>query len=242
MEMFPQMGSNSYQQGPVWSTSANKRHSTCVPPQRTQIVNTGSGAGPMPIPTKRTSLPATMKPSAAQLEVPLHYFSRSPSPSSIMNRVSPISISPRRLSPVDPVNVLPPGGNHVLLNINNAEYPREETLGVLNANGAMYGSNNSLHKTPSPSSVSPRKLSPSGYSSTSPHDFVHLSISPVQRKYSPSVPTIFSPDDMLGCSSDASSSVTLIRSKSVSPQPGFPVAVEQFIENRNAYNSQYTVS
>ena len=239
MEMLPQMGGNSYQQGPVWSSGANKRHSTCVPPQRTQIINTGGGAGAMQIPTKRTSLPATMKPSAAQLEVPVHHFSRSPSPSSIMNRVSPISISPRRLSPVDPVNMLPPGGSHVMLNINNAEYPREDTLGVMNVNGAMYGSNSSLHKTPSPSSVSPRKLSPSGYSSTSPHDFVHLSISPVQCKYSPSVPTIFSPDDMLGCSSDASSSVTLIRSKSVSPQPGLPAAVEQFYEERNVYHPQY---
>lgn len=233
------MSGNNYQQGPAWSSAANKRHSTCVPPQRAQLMSGGGGAGGMPMPTKRTSLPATMKPSAAQLEVPIHYFSRSPSPSSIMNRVSPISISPRRLSPVDPANIPSAGGNNVMLNINNAEFPREETLGILNASGGMYGSNSSLHKTPSPSSASPRKLSPSGYSSTSPHDFVHLSISPAQRKYSPSVPTIFSPDDVLGCSSDASSSVTLIRSKSVSPQPGFPAVVEQLSEERNTYNPQY---
>ena len=191
----------------------------------------------MPIPTKRTSLPATMKPSAAQLEVPVHHYSRSPSPSSIMNRVSPNSISPRRLSPVDPNTMM--SGNNVMLNVNNAEFTHDETLGVLNANGTMYGSSGSLHKTPSPNSLSPRKMSPSGYSSTPPHDLVHLSISPAQRKYSPTVPMIFSPDDMLGCSSDGSSSVTLIRSKSVSPQPGFPVAVEQFTEERNAYNLQY---
>ena len=230
------MGGGNYQQGPGWSSGGSKRHSTCVPPQRTQII--AGGAAGMPIPTKRTSLPATMKPSAAQLEVPIHHFSRSPSPSSIMNRVSPISISPRRLSPVDP-NTLPPSANNVMVNVNNAEYTHDDTMGILNANGGMYGSNGSLHKTPSPNSLSPRKMSPSGYSSTPPHDFVHLSISPAQRRYSPSIPTIFSPDDMQGCSSDASSSVTLIRSKSVSPQPGFPVAVEQFTEERNAYNLQY---
>lgn len=231
------MSGGNFQQGPAWSSGTSKRHSTCVPPQRTQII--GAGTGAMPIPTKRTSLPATMKPSVANLEVPIHHFSRSPSPSSIMNRVSPNSISPRRLSPVDPTAMPPTGNNSVMLNINNAEFAREDSLGILNANGPMYGSNSSLHKTPSPNSVSPRKLSPSGYSSTSPHDFVHLSVSPAQRKYSPSVPTIFSPDDMLGCSSDASSSVTLIRSKSVSPQPGFPAAVEQLTEERSAYNQRY---
>lgn len=225
------MSSGNYQQGSAWSSGANKRHSTCVPPQRTQIMGGGVGGG-MPIPVKRTSLPATMKPSVANLEVPAHHFSRSPSPSSIMNHVSPISISPRRLSPVDP-STMPP-----VLNVSNA---REEAFGVLNSNGAMYGSSGSLHKTPSPNSVSPRKASPSGYSSTSPHDFTHLSISPAQRKYSPTVPTIFSPDDMLGCSSDASSSATLMRSKSVSPQSGFPAAVEQFTDDheRNPYNTHY---
>lgn len=228
------MGGNNYQQG--WNSTGNKRHSTCVPPQRTQIIGAGGIAGSMPMPTKRTSLPATMKPSAAQLEVPVHHFSRSPSPSSIMNRVSPISISPRHLSPVDPANIPLGCSNNAMLNVNHVESAREETLGVSNANGVMYGSNNSLHMTPSPSSVSPRRLSPSGYSSSSPHDFVHLSVSPAQRKYSPSVPMIFSPDDMLGCSSDASSSVTLIRSKSVSPQPGLP---EQFAEERDNYNPQH---
>ena len=232
------MSGGNYQQ---WSSGNSKRHSTCVPPQRAQIMGSGGGAagGSMQVPTKRTSLPATMKPSVSNLEVPVHHFSRSPSPSSIMNHVSPISLSPRRLSPVDP-NTMPPVGN-VMLNVNNVEYGREEAFRVLNANGAMYGSSGSLHKTPSPSSISPRKLSPSGYSSTSPHDFVHLSVSPAQRKYSPSVPTIFSPDDMLGCSSDASSSVTLVRSKSVSPQPGLPAAVEQFTEDhdRNPYNLHY---
>ena len=229
--ILSQMGGGNYQQGPAWSSGGSKRHSTCVPPQRAQMI--GGSTGGMPIPTKRTSLPATMKPSAAQLEVPLHHYSRSPSPSSIMQRVSPSSISPCRLSPVDPNVML--SGNNVILNVNNAEFPHN---GVLNASGTMYGSSGSLHKTPSPNSLSPRKLSPSGYS-TPPHDLVHLSISPAQRKYSPTVPTIFSPDDMLGCSSDGSSSVTLIRSKSVSPQPGFPAAVEQFTEERNAYNLQY---
>lgn len=201
------------------------------------------GTGNIPMPTKRTSLPATMKPSVANLEVPIHHFSRSPSPSSIMNRVSPISISPRRLSPVDPGTILSANSNNIMLNVNNANFAQEEatSMGTLNASGAMYGSSGSLHKTPSPNSISPRKLSPSGYSSASPHDFVHLSISPVQRRYSPSVPTIFSPDDMLGGGSDASSSVTLVRSKSVSPQPGFPAVVEQFTDNqeRNNYIPQY---
>ena len=229
------MSGGNYQQGPGWSSGSSKRHSTCVPPQRTQIIAGGGGAGGAPVPTKRTSLPATMKPSAAQLEVPVHHFSRSPSPSSIMNRVSPISISPRRLSPT---NILSTAGNSVMLNI-NAELPQEDTLGVMNASGAMYGSSGSLHKTPSPNSLSPRRLSPSGYSTTPPHDLVHLSVSPGQCKYSPTVPTIFSPDDGVGCSSDTSSSVTLVRSKSVSPQPGFPTAVEQFAEERNAYNLQY---
>ena len=241
------MGSGNYQQGPAWSSgatagAANKRHSTCVPPQRTQMM--GSGTVNMSIPTKRTSLPATMKPSVSNLEVPVHHFSRSPSPSSIMNRVSPISISPRRLSPVDP-NTLPSvGSNSIMFNVNSTEFGGQDeanSLGMLHTNEAMYGSSNSLHKTPSPSSVSPRRLSPSGYSSTPPHDLVHLSVSPSQCKYSPSVPTIFSPDDVLGCCSDASSGVTLTRSKSVSPQPGFPVSVEHFASDQesNNYIAQY---
>ena len=234
------MNGSNYQQGPAWSSGTSKRHSTCVPPQRTQLMTAGGGGG-LSVPAKRTSLPATMKPSIASLEVPVRHFSRSPSPSNIMNRVSPISISPRRLSPVDPGNKLPAGS--VMLNINNADFVRDDgaSMGTLNTSGVMFGSNGSLHKTPSPNSISPRKLSPSGYSSTSPHDFVHLSISPAQRKYSPSVPTIFSPDDMLGGGSDASSSVTLIRSKSVSPQPGFPTTVEQFTDSqeRNNYIPQY---
>ena len=234
----------NFQQGATWPSSG-KRHSTVVP-----VPNAMGGVMPCQRPVevvKRTSLPAMMKPSAASLEVPSHhYFSRSPSPSGgsgIMNRLSPASLSPHCYSPVDPRTLQEQQPHHVMLSVNNSEFTGNEmgTFGSMRPGRGMYGSSGSLHKTPSPHSLSPRGLSPSAYMSGSPQEFAGFAVAASQHQQlgPPSMPAIFSPDDMLGGGSDASSSVTITKSKSVSPQLGIPGEMMNDLGRAEMFHSQY---
>jgi len=229
----------NFQPGATWSSSSGKRHSTVVP-----VPKAMGGVLPCQRPVevvKRTSLPATMRPSAASLEVPSHHhFSRSPSPSSgIMNRLSPLSLSPHRYSPVDPRTMQEQQPHHVMLNVNNSEFTGDDVgiYGNMRPGRGMYGSSGSLHKTPSPHSLSPRGLSPSAYMSGSPQELAGFGSQ--HQQLGPSMPAIFSPDDMLGGGSDASSSVTIIKSKSVSPQPGFPEEMMNDLGRAEIFHPQY---
>jgi len=234
----------NFQQGANWPPGGVKRHSTVVP-----VPKAMGGVLPCQRPieaVKRTSLPATMKPSATNLEVPIHHhFSRSPSPSGssgVMNRLSPVSLSPHRYSPVDPRAMQEQQAHKVMLSVNDAEFTGEDlgAFGNMRPGREMYGSSGSLHKTPSPHSLSPRGLSPSTYVSGSPQELAGLQMaSPQQHQQGPPMPAIFSPDDMLGCGSDASSSVTIVKSKSVSPQPGYPGDMMNDLGRAEMFNPQY---
>lgn len=225
----------NFQQGSTWPSSG-KRHSAVVPAPKAM-----GGVMPCQRPVevvKRTSLPATIRPSAASLEVPSHHhFSRSPSPSSgIMNRLSPASLSPHRYSPVDPRTMQEQQAHHVMLSVNNSGDDVGTYVNMRSGRG-MYGSSGSLHKTPSPHSLSPRRLSPSAYMSGSPQELAGFGSQ--HQQLGPSMPAIFSPDDMLGGGSDASSSVTIIKSKSVSPQPGFPGETINDLGRTEVFHPQY---